>query len=748
MELGWNRLVGPRPRAGAGGARTASQPPASRPDAVRRRPGRGQASSTALERWASRASAPRLSAEWITQRKPTASEWSGSATWACPWRSRSPRRAARGRPRFRLPARRRRSTRGTSHVEDVPSRRPGRGGRGRPADARPPTTTSSRGADAIVICVPTPLTENRQPDLGPLVDAAHLAVARAAQGPAGGARVDDVPGHDPRAARAAARGVRARRRPRLPRGVLSGAGRPGPLRLHAAQHREGRRRRDRRVRRRPRARCTSASATRCWSSPAPEAAELSKLLENIFRSVNIALVNELAVLCDRMGIDIWEVIDAAATKPFGFMRFDPGPGHGRPLPAGRPVLPGLEGARVRLLHRVHRARREDQPEHALLLRGQDRAHAELARQAGATARASCCWASSYKPGVGDTAPVAGAEDPEAARRARRATSPTTTRTSRRCRRRACSRRRSTRRSSGADLVVIVTAHPEVDYRRVVAESRAGARLPRRHARDRVGQPGAPVSWRPRRVTVGVVGLGYWGPNLARNFAALDGCELRWCCDALGGARQRWRARSRHARSPPTSATCWRTRSSTRSCSRPTCRRTRGSRPRSLRGRQALLRREAACAVGGGGGRRSSTRPAAADRVLMVGHLLEYHPGVAKLKEIVDSGELGDVRYVYSNRLNLGQDPRGRERALEPRRARRLGAPAPVRREEPVEALAHGESFVRDGVEDVVFCYLRFPSGPRRAHAPLVARPAQGAALHRRRARTAWRPSTTWRWSGR
>jgi UDP-N-acetyl-D-glucosamine dehydrogenase len=60
----------------------------------------------------------------------------------------------------------------------------------------------------------------------------------------------------------------------------------------------------------------------------PEAAELTKLLENIFRSVNIALVNELARLCDRMGIDIWEVIDAASTKPFGFMRFEPGPGLG------------------------------------------------------------------------------------------------------------------------------------------------------------------------------------------------------------------------------------------------------------------------------------------------------------------------------------------------------------------------------------------------------------------------------------
>jgi UDP-N-acetyl-D-glucosamine dehydrogenase len=60
----------------------------------------------------------------------------------------------------------------------------------------------------------------------------------------------------------------------------------------------------------------------------PEAAELTKLLENIFRSVNIALVNELAQLCDRMDIDVWEVVGAAATKPFGFMPFQPGPGLG------------------------------------------------------------------------------------------------------------------------------------------------------------------------------------------------------------------------------------------------------------------------------------------------------------------------------------------------------------------------------------------------------------------------------------
>ena len=73
---------------------------------------------------------------------------------------------------------------------------------------------------------------------------------------------------------------------------------------------------------------TAARSTRSTSVSSPEAAELTKLLENIFRSVNIALVNELAQLCDRMGIDVWEVVDAAATKPFGFMSFKPGPGLG------------------------------------------------------------------------------------------------------------------------------------------------------------------------------------------------------------------------------------------------------------------------------------------------------------------------------------------------------------------------------------------------------------------------------------
>ncbi|TML65891.1 MAG: nucleotide sugar dehydrogenase [Actinobacteria bacterium] len=71
-----------------------------------------------------------------------------------------------------------------------------------------------------------------------------------------------------------------------------------------------------------------AAVETVYEVSSPDAAELTKLLENIFRSVNIALVNELAQLCDRMGIDVWEVVDAASTKPFGFMSFKPGPGLG------------------------------------------------------------------------------------------------------------------------------------------------------------------------------------------------------------------------------------------------------------------------------------------------------------------------------------------------------------------------------------------------------------------------------------
>ena len=98
-----------------------------------------------------------------------------------------------------------------------------------------------------------------------------------------------------------------------------------------------------------------------------------------------------------------------------------------------------------------------------------------------------------------------------------------------------------------------------------------------------------------------------------------------------------------------------------------------------------------------------------DLVLMPGHLLLYHPGLRRVKELVDAGELGEVACVYGNRQNLGQI-RKDENALWSLGAHDLSVILHLVGEEPVEAWARGESFLNPGVEDVVFCYLRFPSG--------------------------------------
>ena len=99
----------------------------------------------------------------------------------------------------------------------------------------------------------------------------------------------------------------------------------------------------------------------------------------------------------------------------------------------------------------------------------------------------------------------------------------------------------------------------------------------------------------------------------------------------------------------------------------------------------------------------------AGRTLMVGHLLEYHPGVIKLKELIDGGELGRVLYIYGNRLNLGK-LRADENALWSLGAHDVSVLLRLAGEEPHEVEARGESYMREGVEDVVFCFLRFPSG--------------------------------------
>ncbi len=98
-----------------------------------------------------------------------------------------------------------------------------------------------------------------------------------------------------------------------------------------------------------------------------------------------------------------------------------------------------------------------------------------------------------------------------------------------------------------------------------------------------------------------------------------------------------------------------------------------------------------------------------DLVLMPGHLLLYHPGVRKLKALIDSGDLGEVLCVYGNRQNLGI-VRTNENALWSLGVHDLSVILYLLDEEPDECVAHGRDFLTEGVEDVVFCYLRFPSG--------------------------------------
>ncbi|MFP5363817.1 MAG: nucleotide sugar dehydrogenase [Thermoleophilia bacterium] len=200
------------------------------------------------------------------------------------------------------------------------------------AAARPRIEATTRFAglarcDAILICVPTPLTANREPDLGPLVGAARALAEVLQAGQLVVLESTTYPGT-----------TRDRLAPILAEaGLVAGE----DFNLAFSPERVDPGRTDFTMRTTPKVvgGLTDACGDRAAALygevcdhivrvSTPEAAELTKLLENIFRSVNIALVNELAMLCDRMGIDVWEVVDAASTKPYGFMRFEPGPGMG------------------------------------------------------------------------------------------------------------------------------------------------------------------------------------------------------------------------------------------------------------------------------------------------------------------------------------------------------------------------------------------------------------------------------------
>jgi len=217
-----------------------------------------------------------------------------------------------------------------------------------------------------------------------------------------------------------------------------------------------------------------------------------------------------------------------------------------------------------------------------------------------------------------------------------------------------------------------------------------------------------VSGSATPIRVGVVGLGYWGPNLARNFAAIDGCELTWLCDgseqirakladAFPGVRTSAEI-DRLLADPELDAIVLATPVPTHA----------ELAARVLEaGKHCFVEKPLATTVADA--QRAVDASERAGRILMVGHLLEYHPAVTRLKELLDADELGSLYYVYGNRVNLGK-LRAEENALWSLGAHDVSVVLHLIGEEPVECSAHGESYVRGGVQDVVFCYLRFPSG--------------------------------------
>jgi UDP-N-acetyl-D-glucosamine dehydrogenase len=214
--------------------------------------------------------------------------------------------------------------RGESFVEDISNERLQALGGRLSATTRYADLAHS---DVVIVAVPTPLTPNREPDLGPLINSARSLAGVLQKGQLVVLESTTYPG--------------TTRETFVPLLEESGLAAGTDFNVAFSPERVDPGRTDYNLRNTPKVvgGLTPACHQRAVALyrevcdhivevSGPEPAELSKLLENVFRSVNIALVNELAMLCDRMGIDVWEVVDAAATKPYGFMRFEPGPGMG------------------------------------------------------------------------------------------------------------------------------------------------------------------------------------------------------------------------------------------------------------------------------------------------------------------------------------------------------------------------------------------------------------------------------------
>jgi predicted dehydrogenase len=196
--------------------------------------------------------------------------------------------------------------------------------------------------------------------------------------------------------------------------------------------------------------------------------------------------------------------------------------------------------------------------------------------------------------------------------------------------------------------------------------------------------------------------------VARNLNTIEGCDLVWCCDADERARERWSASFPAARFTADLEDVLRDEQvDAVAVTTPVPSHAAVAERVLLAGKHCFVEKPLAQDAESAG--RVVALAEERGRTLMTGHLLEYHPGVERLKQLVDSGELGDIHYVYSQRLNLGK-LRSDENALWSLGAHDASVVLALTDETPVEVWAQGESFVRDGVEDVVFAFLRYPSG--------------------------------------
>ena len=209
--------------------------------------------------------------------------------------------------------------------------------------------------------------------------------------------------------------------------------------------------------------------------------------------------------------------------------------------------------------------------------------------------------------------------------------------------------------------------------------------------------------------MGVVGLGYWGPNVARNLNVIEGCTLSWCCEFDSARRQRWGEVFPDARFTGDLDDLLSDESlDAVAITAPVSDHARMAAEVLDAGKHCFVEKplahsldEAASLV---------TKSEELGLTLMVGHLLEYHPALEALEAKLHSGELGDVVYLYSNRLSLGK-LREDENALWDLGTHDLSLMLRLLSEMPDEVWAHGHRGIRDAVEDVVFAHLRFPSGP-------------------------------------